>query len=437
MTKAKLTTTLALVAYACIAFAQQTNDSTVALPKEKRPVKLSLLSNYYDQDGDRGATNGGIGSQQLYSYTQEGSIYIPIKEKSALKLNGGVDYYTAASYLEIDKYKTAASSGKSGVSVDETRKYGGIGFDIADKKKTTIISPSVGFSTEYDVNSYNAGLGYAKLNTENGSAITVKGTAIIDRWMLIYPGEYRTGVDAQTGASDKGAKILPYATPISVGVTTVTKDGKTYGTNMRRTYALSNSYAFNINQRMNGLVGLDLTLQQGQLSTPFYRVYFRDGVTDEYTKTARIEKLPEKRQKATAYARYNWFVNSMVVIRTNARFYTDNWGIKAFTAGIELPVKVIPAISVAPFYRFHVQSKSKYFAGYGRHELNDEFYTSDFDLADFYSNKFGGTLRIVPFRKLGVPKVFNIKSLDLRYAKYLRSDGLDGQTITAELNLEF
>ena len=137
----------------------------------------------------------------------------------------------------------------------------------------------------------------------------------------------------------------------------------------------------------------------------------------------------------------NWFFSNYVALRTNARLYTDTWGINAVTVGAEVPIKITPTFSLSPFYRFHAQSKAKYFAGYGQHELSQEFYTSDFDLSNFYANKFGGTLRLTPFWKLGQKKdksnVLAIKSIDLRYAKYLRSDGLDAQTFTLDLNVEF
>lgn len=434
MTSNKISTTLALVFCACIGFAQS-NDTTARKKEEdKKPIKVSFLSNYYDQDGDRGATNGGIGPQELYSYTQEGTIFLPLKNHVALKINGGVDYYTAASYLSIDKYKTSASSGHSNVSVDETRKYGGVGIELTDKDNLRSATPYLGVSKEYDVNSYTFGYTQTFKNKEKGSVLTFKLSSILDRWMLIYPGEFRSseGVDASTGASDKGTKVSVNASPIALKGRTITKDGKTYNVDYRSSNALGANYAFNINKRMNGLIGLDGIMQKGLLNTPFYRVYFNDGVTDEYTKTVRVEKLPTERYKIALYARYNWFLSKLFVLRTSVRLYKDDWGVNSFTFDASLPIKVTRAFSFSPFYRFHTQTASKYFEGYGRHELSDAYYTSDFDLANLHSSKFGGTIRYVPFNKL-----MHIKSLDLRYAHYKRSDGLTGNSLSAEVNFEF
>jgi hypothetical protein len=436
MTKNRINLTLALVCYACIGFAQNQNTQPTKITEgEKKPIKVSLLSNYYEQDGDHGATNGGKGSQELYSYTQEGTIFLPVSKRLGVKLSGGLDHFTAASYLDIDKYKTSASSGSSGVSVDETRTYGGIGIDISNKNLTKTMSPYIGFSKEYDVNSLTLGYSHSLTNPTTGSVLSFKFNAIMDSWMLIYPGEFRSSAeayDAGTSASDKGTKISPNAIPITISGDTRTKDGKTYGVDNRYSNAIGANYAFNINKTMNALIGVDGIMQKGLLNTPFYRVYFRDGVTDEITKTVAIERLPTLRRKIAIYGRFNWFMNKFIVLRTSLRLYKDDWDINSVSFDLTVPVKITRAVTLSPFVKVHAQTASKYFAGYGRHELSDEFYTSDFDLANIQSRKIGGTLRLVPFHK-----ILNVKSLDLRYANYKRSDGLTGNSITAELSFEF
>lgn len=85
-----------------------------------------------------------------------------------------------------------------------------------------------------------------------------------------------------------------------------------------------------------------------------------------------------------------------------------------------------------PFYRVHSQTASKYFAGYGHHELDEEFYTSDFDLANLITNKFGASIRLVPFTK-----IMGLKALDIRFAHFNRNDGLSGNILSAEVSFEF
>lgn len=402
--------------------------------KVEKPVKLSLLSNYYGQDGNRSAVNGGVGSQELHSYTTEIYLTVPTSKKLDINASVGYDEFTSASYLDIDKYQTSASSGGSAVSVDEIRKYGTIGVDLSNYSGSTLFSINGGFSQEYDVSSKTIGLSGSLKNLKTGNVFTLKANAIVDDWMLIYPGEFRTytDIDGSTGASDKGTKLDPNVTPLALSGSTKTKDGKTYGTDNRLTVANGVNYAFTINKKMNALVGLDYIYQQGLLSTPFYRVYFNDGVDDDYTKAARVENLPDKKMKFTAYGRYNYFFNKMMILRTGARLYSDDWGVNSLTLNAELPIKIAPWVSVMPFYRFYTQTEAKYFKGYGHHNLGEEFYTSDFDLANVYSNKYGASIRLLPTSGL-----LNIKSFDIRYANYERSDGLNGGSISGGLTFEF
>lgn len=454
---------LALVFVLITVFAIGQKDST-KVTKEKRPVKVSLLSNYYEQEGNHSAVNGGRGSQELYSNTQETAIYVPFKDSSAIRVSGGIDYFTSASMLEIDKYQTSASSGTSNVSGDELRKYASIGLDWANKKKHTLFSPSIGFSSEYDVFSMNGGFGWSKNLKKRQGNYTVGLHMIADRWMMVYPGEFRaaantdpnypTGASTYTsgggttypsGASTGGSgstsgggsstsgggsgntsggntgggntsggntsgnnsgtdgteNQISKATPIPLTGKTMSKDGKTYPIDWRYSMALSNGYSFVINRKMNASAGLDVTGQWGMLSTPFHRVYFDDGVTAENEKEVRIEKLPELRVKTALYGRFNYTYNANLRLRTYARYYADNWGIQAIAVTVETPVKVLNWLTVTPFYRFYAQTESKYFQGYGAHRYEpNSFYTSDYDLSKFISHKTGAGLRIAPLKPI-------------------------------------
>ena len=111
------------------------------------------------------------------------------------------------------------------------------------------------------------------------------------------------------------------------------------------------------------------------------------------------------------------------------------------TVRVEFPVKIANVVRLYPFYRFHHQTGATYFKGYGQHVSTDEFYTSDFDLSNLTSHKYGLGLSITPvfgifrwkgpFRK---KKVNMLKSIDLRYARYNRSDGLNANVWTIGIN---
>jgi len=491
---------------------EHTADNKIKDLEEKRPATISLLSNYYGQDGEHGAVNGGIGSQFLESYSQEAAIYIPIRDSSAFKVHAGVDHFTSASLRMIDKYKTEASTAQGNVSKDETRKYGNISFDLADKKHNSIHTPTLGFSTEYDVSSVNMGYSWTKFFPEKNMSYQVGGTLVVDRWLMIYPGEFRTqvmgyqyvgtnttgsggtsgsggtttgsgttsggnsggtsgsgqkmtssgGSGSTTGASTTtgseggnsgyttGAstdtaswKEVPvgYAKPIAVTGETATKGGKTYPVDWRYSWAITNTVTYVINQRMNGAIGLDIMGQTGLLSTPFYRVYFDDGVSTELDKQVYIEKLPRQRLKAALYTRYNYQFADNVSLRLGARYYQDTWDISALTASVEVPVKLTGSLSIDPFYRIHLQQGSKYFAAYGKHVYStDGYYTSDYDLAGFTAHKIGATLRLSPLKPLfslynkSASSIFSMPSVGIRYAYYMRSDGLKASSVSLEMN---
>jgi len=478
----------------------QTAKAQTASAEEKRPTTISLLTNYYEQDGEHGAVNGGIGSQELESLTQEAHIYIPRQELSGIKVNLGIDHFTSESLRFIDKYKTSASAAQGNVSGDETRYYTSFGYDFGNKKKKTVTSLGVGYSQEYDVKSYSANFGWLKEIPKTNLQYQMGLSFVADRWLLIYPGEFRTQIMAaeeeggysggnsggnsgggtsgggnsgggtSSGSSGKkpgsyygdqillsgstGASVYDstynqvpagYASPIPVDGKTATKDGKTYPLDWRYSVNLANKLSYVINQKMNGAIGLDLTYQSGLLSTPFYRVYFNDGVVDELDKEVRIEKLPRQRWRAALYGRYNYHFHTNLVLRTMARLYTDNWGISGITASIELPVKLNSAVSLVPFYRIAAQQGSKYFAPYAEHLFSPgNCYTSDYDLSSFSSHKVGGAIRLSPFRPIAGIKdeentgyVLSLASASFRYAYYTRSDGFAANSFSLELNFNF
>ncbi len=181
----------------------QTPDSTAA----KRPVKVDLLSNYYTQDGNRSAVNGGRGPQALDYFSQGVVMRIPLKDSSYFSLNGGVDHYTAASLLQIDKYPTAASTGTSNVSGDETRTHVELGYEIGRVGRGLSHGIIGGYSTEYDVNAVKLGYNFSQQVTKDLRWSTgITGTR--DRWLLIYPGEFREAILTQNGEYWTGAS--PY-----------------------------------------------------------------------------------------------------------------------------------------------------------------------------------------------------------------------------------
>ena len=96
---------------------------------------------------------------------------------------------------------------------------------------------------------------------------------------------------------------------------------------------------------------------------------------------------------------------------------------------IETPLKVMPFLVASPFYRFHSQTASIHFQPFAGHEINSEFQTSDYDLSEFSSHKYGIGIKYAPlfgfFNKINLdkdPQKIRFKKLELRASKYFRMD---------------
>jgi len=203
-------------------------------------------------------------------------------------------------------------------------------------------------------------------------------------------------------------------------------DDHDYPSTPRNTYAGSLSYSQIINQRLQIMFLADVIKQTGYLSLPFHRVYFNDASVHQ-------ENLPDSRFKIPLGFRANYFLGDRFIIKAYYRFYHDNWGLTAHTADIELPVKITPFVSVSPFYRYYSQTAVKYFAPYELHSIQDQYYTSNYDLSKFNSNFFGAGIRLAPPK--GIFGIQHLNMLELRYGHYAKNIGMNSDIIS--MNLKF
>jgi len=181
-----------------------------------------------------------------------------------------------------------------------------------------------------------------------------------------------------------------------------------------------------INQRLQVLFAVEPSYQHGLLATDYQRDFFTDG-------SERIENLPGSRYKLPLSARFNYFLDDHFIIRTFYRYYMDNWGVRAHTAELEVPVKLSSFFSISPFYRYNNQIGTRYFTPYGEHNPTDKYYTSDYDLSTLTSDFYGAGIRWAPPK--GVFGWQDLSMLELRYGHYTRSTALTSNIIT--LNLKF
>jgi hypothetical protein len=141
--------------------------------------------------------------------------------------------------------------------------------------------------------------------------------------------------------------------------------------------------------------------------------------------------LPDSRFKIALGGRLNFFLNEYLVVRTYYRYYFDDWGINSNTLSIELPVKIADKFTLYPSYRFYNQKAADYFAPYNEHLSTSLFYTSDYDLSDYNANQFGFGINYTNIILRQNKLKLGLKSVDLKYSYYERTNGLSAGIVTA------
>ena len=374
-------------------------ESTYQMKPNSKEIEANFLSSYYQQDGNNGAVTGGIGTEELTDFANTFTVNVPLDSINSVSLYMGADFYTSASTDAINNNKSSASS-------QDLRGFGTLSYNRKNLKRGETYGIRAGFSAEYDYTSVSGGLSYTKEWNEGNSEISGIGQVFIDRWVTYFPKELRNRVSVPT------------------------KDRQSYNAQL--------IYSQVINQRLQASISGEMIYMNGLLSTPFHRVYFSDNNQHD------IERLPDTRLKIPLGIRLNYFPTDQLVIRSNYRFYTDDWGINAHSFNLETPIKVNQALTVTPFYRFHTQSAADYFAPYEVHSANAAFYTSDYDLSELSSHKVGMNVKISPvygvLRKKSWFKnkeIFMLKYVELRGAYYTRSTDLNASIFSINLGFSF
>lgn len=357
-------------------------DDVYRMPGNKAETEINFLSSYYNQDGDNAAVTGGTGTEELTDFSNVVIVNLPTDSIQSWNLQLGLDYYTSASTDNIDNAVSSASS-------EDVRGYGTLTYTRLNLEKSTNWSVRGGFSSEYDYLSFSGGIGWGKEWNEGNTSLQLTAQAFFDRWDLIYPIELR------------------FPNPPTVA------------TDRRRSYNGQVFFGQILGPRLQLGISAEIIYMEGLLSTPFHRVFFQNGELD-------IERLPGNRVKVPVSLRLNWFPADDLVLRSWYRFYYDDFGILAHTAELEIPVKVGPNWVFGPYYRFHTQTASDYFAPFQTHLPTDDFYTSDFDLSELNSHKIGLGIRYAPpfgilRGKFGERTVGMLKFAELRGSYFRRT----------------
>ncbi|MDB5253576.1 MAG: hypothetical protein JWP27_2745 [Flaviaesturariibacter sp.] len=387
--------TLACYLQILAAFSQTTPPADTSTYKARKLSieEIDVVSGYYMQNGSHSAVTGGIGTEKLTDISNTIEVRLSRSDKHlrkhTLNLELGVDHYSSASSDKIDPSTISSASSA------DTRVYPSVGYSVKNVRGLTL-GATASFSKEYDYASAGFGVQVAKASKDGNRELSLKLQSYLDSWRVILPVELRPG-----GQKDEGPSP-------------------------RNSLSGSLSYSQVVNQRFQYSFLLDLVTQSGLLGTSYQRVYFDNG-------TETYERLPGSRFKVPVGVRASYFIGDRVILRPFYRYYIDDWGVKAHTAELEMPVKVTPFFSISPFYRYYTQTAADYFAPYKEHHASAGYYTSDYDLSAFNSGFAGAGFRFTP--QNGVFGLARWTMLELRYGHYSRNDGLGSNIIS--LNARF
>lgn len=373
-------------------------DSSKYQSRKLKVDEINLVSAYYHQDGNNSAVTGGIGTEKLSDFANtidlQMSKFNKRGKKNTFLFELGVDHYTSASSDKIDPSTISSASSA------DTRIYPSLNWTHSNEETGNSFGFTGSYSTEFDYQSMGAAFNLTRLSKDKNTQFDFKLQAFLDQWTVILPIELRTG---NTG-----------------------RGGEQYDTAPRNSFSASFSLSQVINQKFQASLILEPSYQKGLLATKYQRDYFTDG-------SMRSETLPDKRYKLPIGLRMNYFLDDRFVIRTFYRYYMDNWGIRAHTAELEIPVKINSFFSISPFYRYNNQVGTKYFEPYGQHQASEQYFTSDYDLSTLSSDFYGAGIRFAPPK--GVFGWQRLNMLELRYGHYSRSTSLVSNIVS--LNLKF
>uniref|UniRef100_UPI00321775B9 DUF3570 domain-containing protein n=1 Tax=uncultured Draconibacterium sp. TaxID=1573823 RepID=UPI00321775B9 len=395
-------------------------------------TEIDVLLNYYSQDGENAAVSGGKGTEELTDFSPSIVVSIPLNDDDVLSISGNISAYTSASSSNIDPFDGnqpanpfVASSGASKSDVWSNV----IGtYSHSSDDRNQIWSANLSVSNEFDYNSVGFGGSYTHLFNEKNTEISFHGNVYIDTWRIIYPRELRPFETGGDGLNDFlfGKNEITGNTNYNPVFNELSDKG-------RNSYSAGLNVSQVLSERLQGMLSADVIMQNGQLSTPFHRVYFSDyadSFIDNFHLADDIERLPDSRLKIAVGGRLNYFVNEWISVRTYYRYYTDDWGINSNTASIELPVKITDKFTLYPSYRFYNQTAADYFAPYNTHLSTEKFYTSDYDLSEFNANNYGFGISYTDIFTSGHIWKFGLKSIDLKYSNYSRNSAFKASIIS-------
>ncbi len=409
---------LLLFSFLLIAFSGFSQEDTSYKKRVLEASEIDLLFSYYGQDGQNAAVTGGAGTEELTDATSSLVVRIPIGEDDVITVDAGISAYTSASSSNVNPFdgdvnrNASAFSASSGASRQDVLAHFSPAYAHSSDDRNSIVTAKAYVSAEYDYFSVGFGGGYTRLFNEKNTELSLNAQVYLDKWNSQYPIELRDGFF--------DSRIM--------GNGTYAPNFSAFEKETRNSYSLSLGLSQILGKRLQGAVFIDLVSQNGLLSTPFQRVYFGDTPAffiEDFQLADDVERLPDTRFKIPIGARLNYYLSDRFILRTYYRFYTDDWGITAHTANLEIPIKLSDRFTIYPVYRYYTQTAADYFYVKDAAQSSFDFYTSDYDLSRYDANQYGMGIRYKDIFAKAKIFTFGLKTLDLRVNKYDRSDGLN------------
>ncbi|WP_298366312.1 DUF3570 domain-containing protein [uncultured Lutibacter sp.] len=473
---------ITLILITLFSIASYSQEKTAEKTYKKRVLEnteVDFISSYYSQDGDNAAVTGGIGTEELTDIASTLTVSIPLNDDDVLTIDATISAYSSASSSNLDPFDASGASNNNGHDDDDhddDNNSSGSGgspwvessgasqsdawvnltanYSHSSDDRNTILDGNISVSKEYDYTSFGFGGSLTKLFNEKNTEIGVKANVYFDSWQPVFPTEIDSYLEANQNLNNgffSGIEILDQDGDI------VNKNGSNVWSPLnntliedesRNTYSLSLSFSQIISEKAQFSIFADIIQQDGWLANPMQRVYFSDRDnyyignassisnytskenTDVFQLADDIERLPDTRFKIPVGARFNYYINEVVSLRTYYRYYYDDWGISSHTASLEVPIKLSDKFTIYPSYRYYNQTAADYFAPYEELVSTNEFYTSDYDLSEFNSNQYSlGISYTDIFTKRRIWKL-GLKSVDLKYSNYERNTGLSSSIVS-------
>ncbi|MEM8906403.1 MAG: DUF3570 domain-containing protein [Bacteroidota bacterium] len=375
----------------------QPSEASLYRKDTLKKTEIELLYSHYLQDGNNSAVTGGTGTEKLTVYATQLKLKRTFNPRNSLSFQGGADVITSASTDRIDRVISSASE-------HDIRSYANVDYTHQLKEQPLQLSIGTGISLESDYLSlpYQLGLFYDDQKRLRTYALDVQ---------FFYD-------DLRWGRIDKD-----YFRPVRLIYPSELRDREWFDGYSRTSLNVKTGFTQAVNRRLVLGIFPEWTYQRGVLATPFHRAYFTDG-------SVRVENLPDRRIKTALGLKANAFVGGRTILKNDLNLYRDNYGILAIALEQETVVKLNYLWRIAPFVRIYHQKGTRYFAPFQEHELDAEYYTSDYDLSTFTSFKGGIALRYTPGHYLSKRLTFN--ELRIRYSFFHRSDNLQAHVISVQ-----